>query len=84
MSVPIRKLLSRKFNNDLLNLAGLLTRVLLSTFPFTRTVVLKRLQASQRLLSGLSSQLREQFQIFQNWKPEGNTNLDFILPTSYF
>ena len=34
MSLYIRKLLSRKFNNVCLNLAGLLTCVLLLTFPF--------------------------------------------------
>lgn len=34
MSVTIRKLLSRKFNIVCLNLAGLLTCVLPSTFPF--------------------------------------------------
>ena len=33
MTVPIRKLLSRKFNFSFLNMAGLLTYVLSLTFP---------------------------------------------------
>jgi hypothetical protein len=33
MKIPIRKLLSRKFYIDFVNVAGLLTRVLLPTFP---------------------------------------------------
>lgn len=63
MSVHIRKLLSRKFNIVFLNLAGLLTCVLLITFPpILRAVVLKFLTSIPH--SGHSLQLREQLQIF--------------------
>ena len=48
MSVPIRKLLSRKFNNSCLKLAGLLTHVLSFTFPSDsrRTVVFEEMIAA--------------------------------------
>jgi len=48
MSVPIRKLLSRKFNNSFVNLAGLLTCVLSFTFPPAgwQTVVFEEMTAA--------------------------------------
>ncbi len=63
MSVPIRKLLSRKFNLFCLNLAGLLTCVSPTTFPLKWAVVLKLWQASLLFLR-LNLQLREQFWSF--------------------
>jgi|GEM_PF-3172005 len=65
----IRKLLSRKFNFDCLNVAGLLTRVRLPTFPPCRTRYglgsgLEEVTGIPRSTGGQSLQLREQFRIY--------------------
>ena len=63
--ISIRKLLSRKFNIVCLNWAGLLARVLCTTFPPKWAVVLKLPQAPTMIESiRLSLQLREQLRIY--------------------
>lgn len=64
MSVPIRKLLSRKFNLICLNLAGLLTCVLPTTFPPYLGSGFEVVASISLLFLRLNLQLREQFWSF--------------------
>jgi len=95
MSVPIRKPLSRKFNNSCLLpsadeiMAGLLTCFMLFYLPiFTElvsasTVVSKKITSSEKRCQtkfGINLQLREQLQIFTGFPFNRQGHHDFVKP----